>query len=76
MLLWSRSSRALIWGAAAILIGAVYIAPLAVILLASLAGEWNGVLPSQPTFVHFVDAVSGDSGLQLRASLITGQREI
>jgi 2-aminoethylphosphonate transport system permease protein len=62
----------LIWGVAAVLIGCIYIAPLAVILLASFAGEWNGILPSQPTFEHFVNAVSGDSGEQLRASLVTG----
>jgi 2-aminoethylphosphonate transport system permease protein len=72
MLLWSRSSRALIWAFAALLIGIIYIAPLAVILLASFAGEWNGILPSKPTFEHFVSAVSGDSGEQLRASLATG----
>jgi 2-aminoethylphosphonate transport system permease protein len=72
MLLWSRSGRTLIWTATALLIGVVYVAPLAVILLASFAGEWNGVLPSKPTFEHFANAVSGDSELQLQASIVTG----
>ena len=42
MLVWSRSGRWSAWGVAALLLGVFYILPLAVIALASLAGQWNG----------------------------------
>lgn len=72
MLVWSKSGRRLIWALLAVLVGAIYVAPLAIILLASLAGQWNGVLPSHPTLEHFVGALTGDSGEQLRHSIVTG----
>ena len=46
--------------------------PWRVIALASLAGQWNGALPSHLTFRHYADALQGDSGAQLRVSLLTG----
>jgi 2-aminoethylphosphonate transport system permease protein len=52
--------------------GLVYGLPMAMIGLASFAGQWNGVLPSHLTFVHYLDAVQGDSGQQLRVSVLTG----
>ena len=72
MLVWSKSGRGLIWAFLALLVGVVYIAPLAIILAASFAGQWNGVLPSKPTLEHFASALTGDSGDQLRVSIITG----
>jgi len=72
MLVWSRSGRSLILAFLAVLVGVVYVAPLAIILMASFSGEWNGVLPSKPTLEHFFSALTGDSGAQLRASIITG----
>ena len=54
------------------MVGVVYVAPLAIILAASFAGQWNGVFPSMPTLEHFASALTGDSGAQLRASIITG----
>ncbi|MBV9244398.1 MAG: ABC transporter permease subunit [Methylobacteriaceae bacterium] len=72
MLVWSKSGRALVWTFAGLLIGIVYAAPLAIIAMASLAGEWNGVLPTKPTLEHYASALSGASGEQLQASLITG----
>jgi len=72
MLVWSKSGRGLTWAFFALLVGIIYIAPLAIILAASFAGQWNGVFPSLPTFEHYISAVSGDSGEQLRASIITG----
>jgi len=53
MLVWSRSGRFIVWLLAALLIGIIFIAPLAVILAASLAQQWNGVLPTGFTFEHF-----------------------
>lgn len=72
MLVWSSAGRALTWTFFALLVGVVYIAPLAIILAASFAGQWNGVFPSLPTVEHYVSAVTGDSGAQLRASIVTG----
>ena len=72
MLVWSRSGRFLVWLVAALLIGVIFIAPLAVILTASFAERWNGVLPTGFTFEHYAAAGSGDSGDAVFASLITG----
>src|ERR1700721_1206783 len=72
MLVWSRSGRFIVWLLAALLIGIIFIAPLAVILAASLAKQWNGVLPTGFTFEHYASAASGASGDSVLASLITG----
>ncbi|HEY2110984.1 MAG TPA: hypothetical protein VGH25_04570, partial [Dongiaceae bacterium] len=71
MLVWSRSGRWGAWGIAALLLAVFYILPLGVIALASLAGQWNGALPSHLTFRQYADALQGDSGAQLRVSLLT-----
>src|ERR1700730_8910919 len=72
MLVWSRSGRFILWLLAALVIGVIFIAPLAVILAASLARQWNGVLPTGFTFEHYAAAGSGASGDAVFASLITG----
>ena len=72
MLVWSRSGRLGAWGIASLLLAVFYVLPLAVIALASVAGQWNGALPSHLTFRHYADALHGDSGTQLRVSLLTG----
>src|SRR5271163_4665533 len=72
MLVWSRSGRFLVWLVAALLIGVIFIAPLAVILAASLAQQWNGVFPTGFTFEHYAAAAGGASGDAVVASLITG----
>ena len=72
MLVWSRSGRWGAWGIAALLLAVFYLLPLAVIALASLAGQWNGALPSHLTFRHYADALQADSGAQLRVSALHG----
>ena len=72
MLVWSRSGRFFVWLVAALLIGVIFLAPLAVILAASLAQHWNGVLPSGFTLEHYAAARSGASGDAVFASLVTG----
>ena len=62
MLVWSRSGKLAVWSFAALLVGIVFLAPLAVILAASFAGQWNGVLPSGFTFEHYRQAGGGASG--------------
>src|SRR5277367_6257156 len=72
MLVWSRSGRFIVWLLAALLIGIIFIVPLAVILAASLAKQWNGVFPTGFTLEHFASAAGGASGDSVVASLITG----
>jgi 2-aminoethylphosphonate transport system permease protein len=72
MLVWSRTGRALIWACGTALLGILFLAPLAVILAASLARQWDGVLPSGLTLQHYAQAFSGGSGEAVVASLATG----
>lgn len=72
MLVWSRFGRALTSLLAAILFAVLYGLPIGVIALASISGQWNGVLPSHLTFEHYAGALHGDSFQQLRVSLATG----
>jgi 2-aminoethylphosphonate transport system permease protein len=72
MLIWSRSGKALVWAVAALLIGVVFLAPLAVILMASFAKQWNGALPSVFTLDHYAQIRDGASADAVVASLVTG----
>jgi 2-aminoethylphosphonate transport system permease protein len=60
------------WAVAALLFGVVYGLPASVIFLASIAGQWNDVLPSHLTLAHYAGALQGESGASLRVSLATG----
>ena len=57
---------------AAVLAVGVFGLPLLMLLLASIAGQWNGILPSQLTLDHLQDALAGDERLALWHSLATG----
>lgn len=72
MLVWSGSGRIAVWLLFALLLSVIYLAPLAIIVLASFAGQWNGVLPSHLTFGNYTAALSGANGTELRVSIITG----
>jgi 2-aminoethylphosphonate transport system permease protein len=72
VLVWSKGGRAFAWGVAGFLIFIVYIVPLAVIVAASFAGQWNGVWPSHLGIGNYANALQGQPGSALRASLITG----
>jgi 2-aminoethylphosphonate transport system permease protein len=72
MLVWSRPGRMLIWAVFALLFGVLFLAPLAVILLSSLADQWNGVLPSGFTLEHYTDVAQGAAWKAVKASLVTG----
>ena len=71
MLVWSRGGRALVWSITGLAFAAVYAAPLVLIFVASIARQWNGVVPTAFTLSHYGDALSGESGRQLWASLAT-----
>jgi 2-aminoethylphosphonate transport system permease protein len=72
VLVWSRTGRASTFALVAVLFALVYGLPIGVIALASISGQWNGVMPSQLTFAHYANALRGDSFEQLRVSLYTG----
>jgi 2-aminoethylphosphonate transport system permease protein len=72
VLVWSSKARAAVWLVFALIFGVIYLAPMAMIALASVAGQWNGVLPSHLTLANYGRAVTGDSGEALRVSVITG----
>ncbi len=72
MLVWSLPGRALVWSFAALILGIIYVAPLAVIILASVARQWNGVLPTGFTLEHYSDALGGAARDAILASLVTG----
>ncbi len=72
MLVWSKQARFAVWAAFAMVFGVIYAAPVAIIVLASLAGQWNDVLPSHFTFANFGAALTGDFAEALKVSLITG----
>jgi 2-aminoethylphosphonate transport system permease protein len=55
-----------------LLAGVVYVLPLVMIALASVAGQWNNMLPSHLTLRHYAGVVQGESGAELKASLLTG----
>ncbi len=72
MLVWSSRGRALCWALLALMVALLYGLPAATIALASVAGQWNGVLPRALTLAHYTAALQGDSGAELRVSIITG----
>lgn len=45
MLVWSRLGPAGVWVVFAAVFLVVFVAPLVVVVLAAVAGRWNGVLP-------------------------------
>lgn len=72
MLLWTRRSKVVLWVVFAILFAGVVLAPLVMIVLASVAGKWTGLLPSALTGANFADALSGETFASLFVSLQTG----
>lgn len=72
MLLWTRRSRVLLWAVFAVLFTAIVLAPLLMIVLASVAGNWTGLLPGSLTGSHFAQALSGETFASLSVSIQTG----
>lgn len=71
MLLWSRRGRIAVLTAFTLVVLIVFVAPLATVLLAGLAGSWNGPLPSGLGFARFSEALSGENLASLSVSLQT-----
>jgi 2-aminoethylphosphonate transport system permease protein len=72
VLAWSRPWRIATWALAVPLFLIVYGLPIGVIVLASFSGQWNDILPSNMTLVHYAKAFRADSFDALKASLLTG----
>jgi 2-aminoethylphosphonate transport system permease protein len=72
VLVWSRRGRLAIWCVAVPLFLAIYGLPIGIIALASVAGQWNGILPSGLTLGRYGNAFRSDSFDSLQASVITG----
>jgi len=71
MLLWDKKSRLIVVAMFALVVLIVFIAPLATVVLAGLAGSWNGPLPSGLGFARFGAALSGEDLASLSVSLQT-----
>ncbi|EHM50120.1 MAG: 2-aminoethylphosphonate ABC transport system, membrane component PhnV [Yokenella regensburgei] len=72
MLIWSRKGRIAAGALATALFSVFFLLPLVVILLSSLTKQWNSVLPTGFTLVHFVNAFRGAAWDALFASLVVG----
>jgi 2-aminoethylphosphonate transport system permease protein len=63
MLVWSSGGRFAAWSVLGLLFGVIYALPMAVIALASFAGQWNGVLPSRFGLGNYAAVIDGSSGV-------------
>ena len=72
MLLWTKWARVSTWSVAALLFAAIYGLPVAMIALASVSGQWNGILPSHLTLAHYTRILHSESLEQLHVSVMTG----
>lgn len=71
MLLWTKRSRAVVLGLFGAVVLGVFVAPLATVAFAGLAGSWTGALPSRLGLTRFADALSGENLASLSVSLQT-----
>lgn len=71
MLAGSRAFRLAVWALVVPIFLVLYGLPIGVIVLASFAHSWNGVLPGEFTLVHYADAFRSDSLDALLTSLAT-----
>ncbi len=71
MLVHSRGARWTVWAVFALLFLPLFALPLLVVLGASFATHWSGVLPSGPTTAHYKAAAQGEALHALTTSLLT-----
>ncbi|WP_040810903.1 ABC transporter permease [Nocardia concava] len=71
MLVWTRRGRAAVLAVFGIVVAVVFVAPIATVVAAALAGHWSGPLPSQLGFANFGRALSGEESASLSVSLQT-----
>jgi 2-aminoethylphosphonate transport system permease protein len=71
MLLWNRRSRTTVLVVFGLVVLVVFVAPLATVVFAGLAGSWTGALPSNLGLFRLDEALSGDNLASLSVSLQT-----
>ncbi|MEW2288634.1 ABC transporter permease subunit [Streptomyces sp. NPDC047841] len=71
MLVHSRGARWAVWAVFALLILPLFALPLLVVLGASFATHWSGVLPSGPTTANYRTVARGEALHALTTSLLT-----
>jgi 2-aminoethylphosphonate transport system permease protein len=71
MLLWSRTSRAVVLAVFAALVAVAVVAPLGTVLLAAVAGRWTGALPAGLTGAHLGEALGPEGLASLLVSVQT-----
>lgn len=72
VLAYTRTARLSARTLALLLFGAVFGLPLAMLALAALAGQWNGILPGPLTLRHLAGLAAGAQGEALWHSVATG----
>ncbi|WP_327144868.1 ABC transporter permease [Nocardia sp. NBC_01327] len=71
MLVWTRRGRLAVLGVFALVVIVVFVAPIATVVAAALAGRWTGPLPSHLGFANFDHVLSGEESASLSVSLQT-----
>ncbi|MEU8900167.1 ABC transporter permease subunit [Nocardia sp. NPDC048505] len=71
MLVWTRTGKAVVLTVFGLVLTIVFLAPIATVVAAALAGSWTGPLPSDLGFANFGQALSGDDAASLSVSLQT-----
>ncbi|MEY0232122.1 2-aminoethylphosphonate ABC transport system, membrane component PhnV [Providencia manganoxydans] len=72
MLIWSSKGRVAAAAIAITLFTMIFLLPLVIILMSSFSQQWNGILPSGFTFIHFVNAFRGPAWDAILSSLMIG----
>ncbi|MGM0937369.1 MAG: 2-aminoethylphosphonate ABC transport system, membrane component PhnV [Pseudomonadota bacterium] len=72
MLIWSSKGRVIAATIAICLFSLIFLLPLVIILMSSFSQQWNGILPSGFTFIHFVNAFRGPAWDAILSSLVIG----
>lgn len=72
VLAYTRTAKLSARGAALLIFGLIFGLPLAMLALAALAGQWNGILPAALTLRHLAGLAGGAQGEALWHSVATG----
>ncbi|MFR9751697.1 ABC transporter permease [Nocardia sp. 004] len=71
MLVWTKSGMAVVLTVFALVVTVVFVAPIATVIAAALAGSWTGPLPSNLGLDNFRQALSEEDAASLSVSLQT-----
>ncbi|WP_225726353.1 MULTISPECIES: ABC transporter permease [unclassified Nocardia] len=71
MLVWTRTGKAVLLTVFGLVVTVVFVAPIATVVAAGLAGRWTGPLPSRLGLANFRQTLSGEDAASLSVSLQT-----